>query len=167
MSSCASPWSHGRSSMVGADGAQLTPCRQRRTAAPVRDHPASGRLQVRPYSAFRARTGQPPRTCCIAHRMRAPNAVARPTRDPRRTMLLCLVKDQFRDGAGKPVMGHSRCEGRLLSGQAMSRSGGGVAGRQIVRRTTWWGVLAFRGPDPPLRSWRYTPGRWRYTWRAT
>ena len=70
------------------------------------------------------------------------------------------------DGAGKPVMGHSRCEGRLLSGQAVSPRGWERrVGRSFAGQPG--GVLAFRGPDSPLRSWRYAAGRWRYTWRAT
>ena len=58
----------GRRRVVG-DALALDGVTSAELPSRVRDHPASGRLQVRPYSAIRARTGRPPRAC-----HRAPNA---------------------------------------------------------------------------------------------
>jgi len=54
--------------------------------------------------------------------------------------------------AGRPVMGHSAGEGRLLSGQVVAGDGVGVAGRQIVRKTAV-GVRHFVGQARDPRGW--------------
>ncbi len=149
---------HGRSYPNVAGITRRPDVRDRRldgTVRPAQPRRAFSRKRSESASSVRARrTEQRARTTASAEIRSAPNDAP------------MFVKGQFRDGAGKPVMGHSRFEGRLLSGHAVSR-------RKVERRAGKsfagqpGGVLAFRGPGPPLRSWRYTPGRWRYTSRAT
>ena len=94
------------------------------------------------------------------HIRSAPNNAIEARTDDAERCSYGLSRVDFGDGAGRPVMGHSsaragsyqagRCRGRGWSGGSADRS-----------QDSRGGVLAYRGPDPPLDRERYMRGRWR------
>ena len=77
-----------------------------------------------------------------------------------------FVKGQLRRRCWQTSDGPLEVEGGLLSGQAVSLEKVGAVGRQIVIKTAI-GVGHFASQARRSDRGATTPGRWRYTSRAT
>ena len=144
LQSATRPNASSRRFSVGASRPSA-PLRRDRTSRPSTTTRSAGAVPAQRRAGVGGRSGRAVSAAVLGHD------------DHSRSKLLWVVKGLFRRRSGKPVMGHSG-EGRLLSGHVLSRIGG-VAGRQIVRRTA--GVGAFVGQTRHSESWRYARGRCR------
>ena len=117
--------------------------------------------ELRPPAPRTERCGQRPPPMRLEPTPNVAPERRRPARSrAHRTMLLCVVKGQFRDGCWQTSDGPLGFEGGLLSGQAVSRQcwSGGPADRSQDSLTACWHI---GGQTHHSDRGRYTPGRWR------